>query len=56
MKMTSREARHVHRKLTPEEMARIAETRRLIEGKKEEIRRKAREFKRTYDRYRSNRN
>jgi len=47
--MTRREARHVHRKLTPAESARVAEARRLIEGEKDEIRRKARDYKLAYD-------
>lgn len=47
--MTRRKARHVHRKLTPEESARVAEARRLIAGEKDDIHRKAREYKQAYD-------
>jgi hypothetical protein len=47
--MTRREARHVHRKLTAEESTRVAEARRLIAGEKDDIRRKAREYKQAYD-------
>lgn len=44
-----RKARHIRRELAPGERAKVAEARRLIQGEEEEIRRKARQYKREYD-------
>jgi DNA-binding XRE family transcriptional regulator len=46
--MTRREAKHIHRALTPEERARVAEVRRQVTAEEHEIRQKAQRYNREY--------
>jgi len=46
--MSQREAKHTYRTLTPEERARVAETRRQIAAAEPEIRQTARQYNREY--------
>jgi DNA-binding phage protein len=45
----SRQVKHTHRPLTPEEKQRVAEARRLIASEEPEIRRKAKAYKHAYE-------
>ncbi len=46
--MAEREIKNTRRQLTPEERARVSQTRRLIAAEEPEIRRKAKEYKQAY--------
>ena len=47
--MTRRQAKHVRRKLTDRERARVEEARRQVRGEEAEIRRKAKQYKQEHD-------
>jgi DNA-binding phage protein len=47
--VSQREVKHTKRSLTPEERARVSDARRLIAGEEQEIRGKAREYKKAYE-------